>query len=524
MSSSSSAEQPRLQLQHVGKTFGRYRALDDVSFDVAKGELHGIVGQNGSGKSTLAKILTGYHAPDRGSVITVDGVNLDLPVKPADLDRHGVAVVHQSLGLLDDLTVIENLRLGRFGHRRFSRRIDWAAEYAAVAGVLERLECDVDLNARVAALTAETKATLAIARAIQSHHPGNGLIIFDESTKALNRDALGRFYKLIRGVIDDGASVLLICHRLEEVLEHTDRITVLRDGKLAATGLLTRQTTETELTRTMLGYTLTRHSSRSAERAARTVSQGQGVKISGLEGPELRPLDLEIKPGEIVGLTGLVGSGFGSIPYMLSGAWKAFGGTLTVNGNEIDVVAAGAEPARFLRAGVSLVPRDRDEVGLMYDESISVNITLPRVKASSSALRVDNDWEINEVATMIERLGITPPEPAMLISQLSGGNQQKVMLGKWLAGQPALLMLHEPTQAVDVGARQDILQALEDTADRGCAIIVASTYADELAMICDRVLVFHEGVIVTELPAGSSEDEIIEATFRTHKDQALAGA
>lgn len=516
-------ERPRLRLEHLSKTFGRYRALYDVSFDVAQGELHGIVGQNGSGKSTLAKILTGYHAPDPGSVVTVDGVSVDLPVKPADVERLGVAVVHQSLGLLDDLTVIENLRLGRFRSRRFSRRIDWSAERAAVVGVLERLACDVDLNARVGDLTAEEKATLAIARAIQGHQPGRGLIIFDESTKALNRDSLTRFYKLMRSVIDEGAAVLLICHRLEEVLEHTDRVTVLRDGKLAATGLITKDLTEAELTRTMLGYTLTAPDSRRVERAARPDLAGTGVTVRALEGPQLRPLDLDIKSGEILGITGLVGSGFGSIVYMLSGAWPARGGQLTVNGQSIDL-AGGHGPKRLLEAGVSLVPRDRDEVGLMYDQTVAVNITLPRVRVRSTALRIDRNWERTEVAHMIDRLGISPPEPEMLISQLSGGNQQKVMLGKWLAGDPALLLLHEPTQAVDVGARKDILQALEDVADRGTTIIVASTYADELAMVCDRVLVFHEGEVVAELGASASEDEIIEATFRTHKDQVLAGA
>jgi ribose transport system ATP-binding protein len=525
MRATPSEAQPRLRLEHVSKTFGRYRALSDVSFDVSKGELHGIVGQNGSGKSTLAKILTGYHAPDSGSVVTVDGAVLDLPVRPADLDRCGVAVVHQSLGLLDDLTVIENLRLGHFGARRFSRRIDWSVERNAVVGVLERLECDVNLNALVGTLSAEQKATLAIARAIQSHEPGKGLIIFDESTKALNRDALTRFYALVRGVIDDGASVLLICHRLEEVLEHTDRVTVLRDGKLAATGLVTKDLTEAELTRTMLGYSLTAHTSRSAGRSARTSPAGDGVTVRGLTGPELQPLDLDIKAGEILGITGLVGSGFGSIAYMLSGAWPAQGGRLTVRGREIALTELSAQaPRRLLEAGVSLVPRDRDEVGLMYDESISVNITLPRVRTRSHALRVDRAWERAEVSATIERLGISPPEPEMLISQLSGGNQQKVLLGKWLAGEPALLLLHEPTQAVDVGARRDILRALEDAADRGTSIIVASTYADELAMVCDRVLVFHEGEVVAELGAGASEDEILEATFRTHKDRALAGA
>jgi ribose transport system ATP-binding protein len=517
------SEQPRLRLEHIGKTFGRYRALDDVSFTIAKGELHGLVGQNGSGKSTLAKVLTGYHAPDAGSVVTVDSEVLRLPVRPEDLTHYGVAVVHQSFGLLDDLTVIENLRLSRFGHRRFTRRIDWGVERAAVTDVLERLDCDVDPNALVGSLSVELKATLAIARAIQSYEPGRGLIIFDESTRALNRDGLARFYTLIRGVLDSGASVLLICHRLEEVLEHTDRVTVLRDGKVAAGGLPTASLTEAELTRTMLGYALTRHVS-TRGRSSSDAPGAATVTVSGLSGDIVQDLDLSVQSGEVVGLTGLDGSGHSEVPYLLSGAHPVSDGTMTLDGRTFDLASTSGGALTFLHAGVAMVPSDRDKHGLLMDESIKVNITLPRVREKSHPLRVEKGWERREVDGMVGRLGISPPEPEMLVSRLSGGNQQKVLLAKWLAGQPSLLLLDEPTQAVDVGARKDILQALEQTAARGCAVVIASTYADELAIVCDRVLVFHDGIVVAELSGELTEDEIIEATFRTHKQQSLAGA
>lgn len=532
MPASTATDPPRLVLEHVSKTFGHYRALDDVSFEVAKGELHGLVGQNGSGKSTLVKVLTGYHAPDRGAVVRVDGEGLRLPAQPTELHRHHVAVVHQTLGLLDEMTVVENLRLGRFIPRRFSRRIDWTVERTAALDVLERLGCEVDLNAPVGSLSPETKATVAIARAISGQQPGSGLIIFDESTRALNRDALSRFYELIRGVIDSGASVLLICHRMEEVLERTDRVTVLRDGKLAAAGLSTAELTEAELTRAMLGRSLTRQASRSARQLganapAPAVPTGQtraGVTVNGLSGETVTGLDLRVEPGEIVGLTGLVGSGFAEVPYLLSGASPATAGTLTVGDRSIELAGRAPGTGQLLAAGVALVPHDRDRIGLMLDESIKVNITLPRVKQRGHRLLVGRGWERAETVAMIEQLGITPPQPDMLVASLSGGNQQKVLLGKWLAGKPQLLLLHEPTQAVDVGARQDILAALEEVAARGCAIVIASTYADELAMICTRVLVFHEGAVVAECSGELSEDEIIDATFRTHKRESLAQA
>lgn len=518
------AEQPRLALKEISKTYGRYRALDRVSFEVRRGELHGLIGQNGSGKSTLAKVLSGYHAPDQGGVVELDGEVLRLPLHPADLTRHGVAVVHQSLGLVPDLTVIENLRLGRFGRRRFSRSIDWAAERSAVAAVLERLDCQVDLNAPVGSLSAETKATLAIARAIQSHEPGRGLIIFDESTRALNRDSLRNFYRILRGVLTEGASVLLICHRLEEVLEHTDRVTVFRDGRVAAAGLVTQEVSEAELTRTMLGHELGDYvSPRVHGVEADVVAPGAGVRAVQVLGARLsEPIDLSIEPGEIVGLTGLDGSGFSELPYLLSGAHRAFQGKLTVGAAEIDLTSSpGGSPA-YTHAGVVLIPRDRDVHGLLMDQSIRDNITLPRVARHSSPLKVDTRWQEREVATMIDQLGIRPGEPSMLVSALSGGNQQKVLLAKWLAGKPSLLLMDEPTQAVDVGARQDILTAITEAATGGCAVVIASSYADELAMICGRVLVFHDGVVVRELSGQLSEDEIIEATFAHAKPAAAA--
>ncbi|WP_273846822.1 sugar ABC transporter ATP-binding protein [Rubrobacter calidifluminis] len=524
----------RLSVEHLSKTFGQYRALSDVHIEVKAGEVHGLVGQNGAGKSTLAKILSGYYAPDPGAEVKVDGERLDLPVPPAELNRrYGVAIVHQSLGLLDELSVIENLRLGRYGRRRFSRRIDWESEKAAVIPVLKRLDCEVDLDAPTGTLPAETRATIAIARALTDHQPGKGLIIFDESTRALSRDALNHFYKLVDSVRAEGVAVLLICHRLEEVLEHTDRVTVLRDGRVAASSLKTRSLSEVELTNHMLGRTLDTTKKLRERRLTSTDTEvppaspreegdrGVGLIASRVTNDVVKPLDMEVRPGEVVGLTGLVGSGFDQVPYLLGGARRASGGTITVGNRTIDLVQESNPCRTLLEAGVALVPDDREKFGLMMDQSIRENITLPLVRRKGHRLWVGKDWQYEEVRQMIARLSIKPPEPDITVSSLSGGNQQKVLLGKWLAGNPLVLLLHEPTQAVDVGARQDILGAISEAAGGGCAVVIASTYADELAMIADRVLVFGDGSVTQELTGELSQDEIIEATFVAMRQRSL---
>ena len=325
-------------------------------------------------------------------------------------------------------------------------------------------------------------------------------------------------------MLAEGASVLLICHRLEEVLEHTDRVTVFRDGRVAAAGLVTKEVSEADLTRTMLGYELGDYvSPRVHGVQADVVAPEAGVRAVQVLGARLsEPIDLSIAPGEIVGLTGLDGSGFSECPYLLSGAHRAFQGKLSVGDAEIDLAGSPGGSPSYVNAGVVLIPRDRDVQGLLMDQSIRDNITLPRVAHYSSPLKVDTRWQEREVATMIDQLGISPGEPSMLVSALSGGNQQKVLLAKWLAGKPSLLLMDEPTQAVDVGARQDILTAITEAAAGGCAVVIASSYADELAMICGRVMVFHDGVVVRELTGQISEDEIIEATFANTKPAAAA--
>jgi ribose transport system ATP-binding protein len=498
----------RLEAVHLSKAFGPTRALRDVFLQIAPGELHGLVGQNGCGKSTLVKILTGVYSPEPGGSVAVDGQRLALPIRPLDQRAAGVSVVHQNLGLVDDRTVWENVRLGHYRASRVFRRINRREEQQAVGETLASLGRAIGPSQRVGSLSAEDRAAVAIARAMQDHRPGHGLIIFDESTRALGRSARARFFALVRSLIDGGASVLLISHQLEEIMEATDRVTVLRDGAVVEAGLPTPDVNEAALTRMMLGRHLVTHG-RVGSRARDTVA----ASVRGLAAGPVTGLDLDVKLGEIVGLTGLVGSGFAEAADALGGARLAGRGQLSVQGHVIALDRRRSSTEQFIAAGVAFVPERRLHEGLAAEMSVAENLTLPRVRRRGRRLRIGARWQADEAAAMIAKLDIRPADPRAPVGTLSGGNQQKVLLAKWLAGAPSLLVLKEPTQAVDVGARHGLIDAIRDAAADGCAVLIASVDAADLAVLCDRVLVFRDGRVAGELTGDLDQDEIVHATF-----------
>ncbi len=501
---------PRLRATGIAKTFRATRALIDVGLDIRPGELHGLVGQNGSGKSTLMKILSGYHSPDPGGRLELDGREVRLPLHVTELQRHGIAVVHQSLGLVGEFSVLENMRVGRLNAARWSRRIRWSHERQQAMRVFERLGQVIDLRRPVRELSAEHRATVGIARALQDHEPGQGVILLDEATRALTRRTLEHFYALLRTVIDEGTSAVLVSHRLEEVLEVCDRVTVLRDGRVVADAVPAREFDEAQLTRLMIGYEHGAH-----VRQERAATAGWAAEVTGLHGDVVADFSLRIGRGEIVGITGLAGSGFEEVPYLLGGAHRARSGTISIGERSVDLAAGrGVGIDRLIAAGVFLVPEKREEEGLALELSMLDNMTLPRVGERGSPWSIGRSWQEREVGEMIRRLGITPPQPNALVSTLSGGNQQKVLLAKWLAGGPRLLLLHEPTQGVDVGARRDIINALGAEAARGCGIVMAATDAGDLAAMCDRVLIMRDGRVTQELTGELDQDQIVAATFR----------
>ncbi|MEV8631352.1 sugar ABC transporter ATP-binding protein [Streptosporangium sp. NPDC051023] len=498
---------PRLELAGLSKSFGAVRALNDVSLTVGQGEVHGLVGQNGSGKSTLVKILAGYHPPDRGGRILVDGQALATPIRLRDLRAAGIAIVHQDFGLVHEKSVAENIAVGSFTAGRWSRRVDWRAEEGRAAELLERLDATwIDPTRPVGALGPADRSIVAIARALRIQRPGEGLIVLDESTRALPKDGLEDFYRVLRSVVQQGGAALMISHNLEEIRQVTDRITVLRDGAVIDGTVDTAGTSEQEIARRMLGRVVEQrvHTRKETSRLAPPIT------VSGLTGRVVDDVSMEVWPGEVVGLIGVAGAGWDEVPYLLSGARRPARGSVRTGTATVDL--ARARSADCIAAGIALLPEHRVDDGLALTLPVGENITLPRIRRRSRPWAIGREWQRSEIASVLDDLDVRPRRPEMPVGQLSGGNQQKVMLGKWLAGRPELLVLHEPTQAVDVGAREDILRAISGTAQRGVAVVVASIQPADLAAVCDRVLIFREGRIDGEITA-PTEDAVIEAVY-----------
>jgi ribose transport system ATP-binding protein len=404
--------------------------------------------------------------------------------------------------------VVENMRVGLFEVGRISRAIRWRQERELARAALAELGAVIDPDARVGELSAAERAEVAIARALQHHEPGRGVVMFDESTRALPPDARRHFHALVRDTVERGGSVLLVSHQLEEVLEHTDRVTVLRDGRVVAAGVATSELSEHELIRLMLGRDLEREA-RPSRPAGATMSRL--VEAQGVSGQLASGVDLSIRAGEVVGLTGLLGSGFEELPYLLGGARPATSGTLSIGDQRISLTKLCTR--ELLAAGVALVPERRDVEGLAFSESVSDNVTLPRVVARSRPGLLRRAWQNEEAARVVRELGVRPADTRMPVGHLSGGNQQKVLLGKWLCGQPRLLLLHEPSQGADVGARRDLEQAIARAADAGTAVLLASMDASELAGLCDRVIVMRDGRPHGEISGEITPDHIIEAVY-----------
>jgi ribose transport system ATP-binding protein len=498
---------PRLEVAGISKTFGSTCVVHNAELVVQPGQLHALVGQNGSGKSTLIKILTGYHTADVGGAIRVDGVDLKLPVRWAEAHAAGISVVHQDLGLLDHLTVAENFGVGGFARTRVLRRIDWRGQQRAAARALAELQLDVDPGALVGSLNSAQRAGVAIARAMRDLIPGSGLVVLDESTRALGRDELRQFHGMLRRVIDGGTSVLLVSHNLPEVMRVSDRVTVLRDGRVAGAGLRTADVTEQAVAKLMLGQEVGALTPRPAvERPPAAVT------ITGLRGQNADGLDIAIGAGEVVGLTGLPGSGFESLPYLIAGALPATAGSLVTDTARIDLATAGVRGC--LRAGIALVPERRDRDGLAMSLSVRDNVCLPTVSSRGSRWFVGRRWQNKETGKACKTLGIRPNAPMRLVSELSGGNQQKVLLAKWMSVGPRLLILHEPTQAVDVGARSDLLTAVHRAADSGVAVLLVSVEASDLAAACDRILVYHGPDRLEEIRT-DDPDQVLDCVYAT---------
>jgi ribose transport system ATP-binding protein len=493
-----------LLLTGLTKTFGGQRALDDASLEVAQGEVHGLLGQNGCGKSTLIKILAGFHAPDPGGRLTIDGVDVPMPLAPGAFREHRISFVHQHLGLIPTLSVLENMLIGRLAQSR-SLAINWPRERREAAARFEAYGVPLDPDAALSDLSPVQRALLAIVRATEEMRRGEGsgagLLILDEPTPFLPRRDVDQLFRIVRTIVAGGASVIFVSHDVDEVLEITDRATVLRDGRVAGR-LVTARSSKQDFIEAIVGRRLTM-----AERpSAPTIEASSSLKATRLSGGSIDGLDLDAAQGEVVGLTGLIGSGYDEIPYLLYGARPATG-TLRLGGDVIDL--AGLSPQRAMQRGIVLIPGDRPNAGAIGVLPVSDNVTMPVLETRFRRWMLDRRGMARTAHELGQRFDVRPPNPLLPMSSLSGGNQQKVLLAKWLQQAPRLVLLDEPTQGVDIGARQTVFRQIGDAARAGATVLCASSDYEQLAAICSRVLIFFAGRVVATLSGADVTKEAI---------------
>ena len=501
---------PRLAIRGLSKAFGGVRALWGADLTVSPGEIHGLLGKNGSGKSTLIKILSGFHAPDAGS-LAIDGRTVPLPMPLGKSEAYGLAFVHQNLGLLADATVLENLIAG--DHQRLNPwRINWRAEAARARRLFDENHLDLNPSAVVADLSPVKRAQLAIVRAadrVNMHraHGSAGLLVLDEPTPFLPMEDVGALFAMMRRLAAGGVSIIFVSHDIDEVMAVTQRATVLRDGQMIDS-FVTSQTPRSKIVEAIVGRSVS--TDRMVTTRPRAVSPA--IRVSGLTGRTARDFACVVDPGEILGLTGLIGSGYDEVPYLLSGATQAASGSLTMEGVTRDLTRM--TPAAAIKAGIALIPADRQRAGLALDLTLTENATLLLLGRKLSGVMLNHRQLARETAAVLARFAVKADGPGQFASELSGGNQQKLVLGKWLQLGPRLVLLDEPTQGIDVGARREIYERIAELCATGASVICATSEFDQLEMIAHRVLVFERGRIKAELSgADVSKSAIAQACY-----------
>ncbi|WP_353475108.1 sugar ABC transporter ATP-binding protein [Salipiger sp. H15] len=494
---------PVLRCEGVSKTFGGHRALDRASLSIAPGEVHGLLGQNGSGKSTLIKVLAGFHPPDPGGSLWVNGAEVELT--QAALAALPISFVHQHLGLIPSLTVTENMLIKDLAlENRLA--VNWRRETRRVGELLARYDVDVDPSVEVARLSPVQRALIAIVRAaaevIERRAGGGGLLILDEPTPFLPQRDVEQLFGLVRTVVRAGSSVIFVSHDVDEVMEITDKATILRNGAVAAR-LTTAEAAREDFITAIVGRKL----ELAAPPANLPPQRSERLAVRGLGGTTVRDIDFSVASGEVLGLTGLIGSGYDEVPYLIYGA-KPGRGTLVLDGRELAV--PDMSPAASIDAGIALIPSDRPKAGAIGALPITDNITMPRLGRDLGTWWLRRRAMRGSARALMAEYDVRPAgDPALPMASLSGGNAQKVVLAKWLQMNPGLVLLDEPTQGVDVGARQTVFTRIQHIAAGGAAVACASSDYEQLAAICHRVLIFSRGRIVRSLEGGEIDKQSI---------------
>jgi rhamnose transport system ATP-binding protein len=489
-----------LEARSVGKRYGGVTALGGVSLDLRRGEVHALVGENGAGKSTLVRLMTGAALPDSG-VIAIDG----RPVSHADpalMRSLGVAAIYQQPALFPDLTVAENLAIGLERGGAW-RRVYWQERRRRGAALLSRVGVALDLDARAETLGAAEQQLVEIARALGADAR---ILLLDEPTASLSGRETTRLFDLLRGLREAGVAMLYISHRLEEIGALADRVSVLRDGELMATREA-KAVTRAELIRLMVGRDIlsTVPERRPAAGDVVLEVEGLGCRASGVHN-----VSFHVRRGEILGLAGLVGAGRTEVARVLFGITPADRGIVRIGG----AAARVASPAEAVRHGLAYVPEDRRRHALIGELSVAANTTLASLAAITRAGLLDRTRERAIAADYVRRFAIRTPSVDAPVATLSGGNQQKVALARWLAAAPRILIVDEPTQGVDIGAKAEIHRLLGTLAEAGLAVVLISSDLPEVLALSDRIAVMSRGTMAGTLDrVAATEAAVLDLAF-----------
>lgn len=498
---------PALEVVGLSKSFTRTRALADVSLSIAPGEVHALLGQNGSGKSTLIKILSGYHSPDPGGSVRVGGTPLPFEA-PVQSYRLGCRVVQQDLGLILNLSVLDNMSLSS-GFPTVAGTIKPKAALALARADLQKLNLDIDPLALVSTLSASQRTGIAVARALRDDpaYPPH-LLILDEPTATLPVDEVDSLLAMVERMASTGVGVLYVTHHLGEVFRVGDNLTVFRDGIVVGSGPVEQFDNES-VVHLLVGEELEKEESEArSERDAHGAHRQEPpvLELKNLAGGAVDDVSLTVSPGEIVGIAGLSGSGRDDLLGRVFGSFPRDGGTVLVGGEDL----RPSRPDLAIARGVAYLAPDRKTSGGVMNMTARENLTMPNLRPFWKGLRLRSKLERARTAEWFERLGVRPAgaydDP---ISIFSGGNQQKVLFGKWLSLGPSVFLLDEPTQGVDVGAKADLHRELRTAASEGAAVVMSSSDLEELADLCNRVVVLVDGRIAAEL----SGNELTEASI-----------
>jgi len=483
-----------LTIEGINKSFNGVKVLENVQFSLRQGEVHALMGENGAGKSTLMKILSGIYSKDTGS-IQIQGTE-SVASSPKTAQSLGVAIIHQELNMIPDLSIQENMFLGRefeWGRTGFINRTRMRSE---AKNYLQQLGMDLNPDSLVGELSVGQQQMVEIAKALSMNAK---ILVLDEPTAALTKREIEKLFQLIATLKTQGVGMIYISHRMEEIFQISDRITVLRDGHYIGTRD-TNVTTMDELVQMMVGREI-------KERFPKVETEigEERLRVEGLaqEG-KLYDINFSVRAGEILGIAGLMGAGRSELAKALFGIGK-YQGQIFVNGKPVAINS----PANAIKAGMALITEDRKGEGLVPDLSVRENLALPNLRSLSHFGFVSHRLEQDFVDDSIKKLKVKVHHSGQLVSSLSGGNQQKVVIGKWLATQPKVLILDEPTRGVDIGAKREIYDLMNQLVQKGVAIVTISSELPEVLGMSDRVLVMHEGRITGEFSRENATQEKI---------------